>query len=74
MTTVNGEDDLYDAFLEGGPRSIEESARFCRTPVDTTKIKLPHRNGYEHFELVREPAPEAGPALFRWTGRTKIAE
>ncbi|MDM4719700.1 DUF5988 family protein [Micromonospora sp. WMMA1363] len=39
-----------------------------------SKIKVRHYGGYEHFE--RDPAGvvDGAPAVFRWTGRTRIAE
>ncbi|WP_446474029.1 DUF5988 family protein [Actinomadura opuntiae] len=39
-------------------------------------LKLPHRGGYEHFELAEEPrtGDGEGPLVFSWTMRTKIAE
>lgn len=62
--------------LVGGPADIPESARPRTAAATERKIKLAHRGGYEHFELVDELAStdEDGRAVFRWTMRTKIAE
>jgi hypothetical protein len=49
--------------LEGGPASLAEDG----------KLKIIHRGGYEHFE--RDPStPAAEAVVYRWTGRTEIAE
>ncbi|MEE3921082.1 DUF5988 family protein [Micromonospora sp. BRA006-A] len=36
------------------------------------KIKILYYGGYEHFE--RGTATPVEPVVFRWTGRTRIAE
>nr|UPI48926.1 DUF5988 family protein [Micromonospora sp.] len=64
-----------EAALIGGPADIPESTRRCRADAGARTIKLAHRGGYEHFELVDTVEVNAdGPAIFRWTTRTKIAE
>ncbi|TYB45386.1 DUF5988 family protein [Actinomadura chibensis] len=72
------EPGTVEAALVGGPADIPESTRRCRADAGARTIKLAHRGGYEHFELVdaADPADPAadGPAIFRWTTRTKIAE
>jgi hypothetical protein len=62
--------------LVGGPADIPESVRPRTVAATERKIKLAHRGGYEHFELVDElvSTDADGPAVFRWTMRTKIAE
>lgn len=63
------------AVLEGGPAEIPTSLRALTAVPSERKIKIPHRGGYEHFELVDAPSgPSGAPAVFRWTMRTKIAE
>lgn len=58
--------------LHGGPDDLPETAR--RQAADgRTTIKVEHRGGYEHFELI-EDAAGAAPAAYRWTMRTRIAE
>ena len=63
-----------DAVLTGGPDDIPPGLRETRIPTDREKIKIPHRGGYEHFE--RDAGVPADPTrlVFRWTGRTAIAE
>jgi Family of unknown function (DUF5988) len=62
-----------DAILEGGPDELPRAIQATQSAVAEKKLKIPHRNGYEHFELVAESTAIA-PVLFRWTMRTKIAE
>ncbi|TDE32609.1 DUF5988 family protein [Actinomadura sp. 6K520] len=67
--------ETVEAVLIGGPADIPQVARTVRTPVAETKIKILHHNGYEHFEIVREPRIDPSrPVAFHWTMRTKIAE
>lgn len=71
--------DLVAAVLEGGPTDLPAAARTGRVPAGDRKVKVVHRGGYEHFERmdgdpVPGPAPEAGPVVFRWKTRTKMAE
>ena len=56
-----------DVVLQGGPQGV--------TPVGVSlagqdRLKIPHRGGYEHFERL----VGAGPAVFQWVARTKLAE
>ncbi|MEU4894103.1 DUF5988 family protein [Streptomyces sp. NPDC044780] len=62
-----------EVVLEGGPDDLPRAFRTGRSTLTTRKLKIQHRNGYEHFELVNESA-DITPAIFRWTMRTKIAE
>ncbi|GLV79619.1 DUF5988 family protein [Streptomyces hygroscopicus] len=62
-----------EVVLEGGPDDLPRAVRTGRSTLTTKKLKIPHRNGYEHFELVNDSA-DITPAIFRWTMRTKIAE
>ncbi|MEV0387443.1 DUF5988 family protein [Nonomuraea sp. NPDC050643] len=72
-----GEASTIDVTLVGGPADLPETTRTRRVDdVGDTKIKIPHRGGYEHFELV-EAVHDGGrtaPLVFQWTMRTKIAE
>ncbi|MEV6927921.1 DUF5988 family protein [Dactylosporangium sp. NPDC051485] len=66
--------ELVEAILEGGPAHFPAELRARQVPHTDEKIKVPHLNGYEHFE--RDPAarPVDVPIVFRWTGRTRVAE
>ncbi len=61
-----------DAILEGGPVSLPAELRVRQVSGDAETIKVRHYGGYEHFD--RDCAAAASPAVFRWTGRTAIAE
>ncbi|WP_341720680.1 DUF5988 family protein [Micromonospora sp. FIMYZ51] len=64
-----------EVVLEGGPASITAEQRSCRTESDTVKIKIAHCGGYEHFERIDNSAGnDAGPVVFRWSMRTRVAE
>ncbi|MET7763196.1 DUF5988 family protein [Streptomyces sp. NPDC005336] len=62
-----------EVVLEGGPDDLPRAYRAGRSTITAKKLKIQHRNGYEHFELVNESG-DITPAIFRWTMRTKIAE
>ena len=64
---------LVEVILEGGPSDLPADQRARRVAPETVKVKVPHYGGYEHFERAR-PADGAGPLVFRWTGRTRVAE
>ncbi|MEU7573321.1 DUF5988 family protein [Micromonospora sp. NPDC049240] len=65
---------IVEAVLEGGPATLPVELRNHRVSPVESKIKVRHYGGYEHFE--RDPAGvvDGTPAVFRWTGRTRIAE
>jgi hypothetical protein len=63
---------LVEVILEGGPSDLPADLRAGRFTSDTEKVKIPHYGGYEHFE--RATADGARPVVFRWTGRTRVAE
>lgn len=64
---------IVEAVLEGGPANLPADLRSHRVTPTSDKIKVHHYGGYEHFE--RESAPsDVTPVVFRWTGRTRIAE
>ncbi|MEU1806419.1 DUF5988 family protein [Streptomyces sp. NPDC019937] len=60
-----------EVVLEGGPEDLPRAHRTGRSSLAARKLKIQHRNGYEHFELVDG---DLVPAVFRWIMRTKIAE
>jgi hypothetical protein len=60
------------AVLEGGPADLPTELRVLRTLPAGRTFKVPHRGGYEHFELSQEDSD--GIPVFRWTMRTKVAE
>ncbi|MFB9674617.1 DUF5988 family protein [Streptosporangium vulgare] len=69
-----------EVVLEGGPVDIPRTLRVDAAVFAYGKIKIPRKNGYEHFERPLTP-PASGDAIseddalvFRWTTRTKIAE
>jgi hypothetical protein len=65
-------DDLtIDAVLDGGPTDLPASMRRCTVRPDDVKVKLRWGTGYEHFERTDETVDTN---VFRWTGRTKVAE
>jgi len=63
-----------DAILEGGPVDLPAKLRKLRAVSAGEKIKVEHHGGYEHFERDEEPDGDAGPVVFRWIARTRIAE
>ena len=64
---------LVEAILTGGPASLPEDLRRHHVTREESKLKVLHYGGYEHFE--RDPATvDGGTVVFRWTGRTRIAE
>ncbi|MEU9065957.1 DUF5988 family protein [Streptomyces sp. NPDC048109] len=74
-------ENTIEAVLVGGPADIPAEARNVRLRITDEsnlddKIKLRHRNGYEHFE--RAPGAvrpdRTSPVVFHWTTCTKIAE
>lgn len=89
-STVNGDDriassvpaapvsaeaaGIIDAVLEGGPVTLPAELRSHRVSLADHKIKVRHYGGYEHFERDPAEAADGTPVVFRWTGRTRIAE
>lgn len=61
--------------LEGGPEEIDRLVQFPSREVGN-RIKIEHRNGYEHFVATGEETEIDGEtlAIFRWCDRTFIAE
>ena len=64
----------FEALLVGGPRDIAARTTIKRVHADEVKIKIPWNGGYEHFERDGEVVADRTPVVYRWTGRTKIAE
>ncbi|MEU0277527.1 DUF5988 family protein [Streptomyces sp. NPDC088147] len=65
--------DHHDYRLVGGPPEL------VRDPVppvrqDPTRMTLPWRNGYEHYELDETTARASARPVYRWIYRTTIAE
>jgi hypothetical protein len=62
-----------EAILTDGPADLPTELRRLLVEAGSQKVKVPHRDGYEHFERVSESG-DATSAIFRWTTRTRIAE
>ncbi|MEV7612147.1 DUF5988 family protein [Streptomyces sp. NPDC089799] len=69
--------------LEGGPHDVSGTVdleELTGVLLSPEKIKIRHLGGYEHYEPVDGTTTECGdsadssPPVFRWSGRTKIAE
>ena len=65
---------IVEAVLEGGPVNLPAELRRHRVSPVADKIKVHYYGGYEHFERDSSRITEGRPAVFRWTGRTRIAE
>ncbi len=65
--------DTVEIVLSGGPAEISRRIRASARELLERKIKIPHRDGYEHFEFAAQLS-SAAPITFNWTMRTKIAE
>jgi hypothetical protein len=66
--------EIIDAVLEGGPVDLPTDLRRHRIDATDGKIKVLHGGGYEHFERDDSGAIDGGALVFRWTGRTRVAE
>ena len=72
---INDRDEKYVyAQLVGGPSDLLPATRVQRVVQGLGKIKVRYHGGYEHFEPDLGKAAEPGHVVYRWTGRTKIAE
>ncbi|MEV0131647.1 DUF5988 family protein [Dactylosporangium sp. NPDC050688] len=71
--TDNGYDSTVVVVLEGGPATLPQTMSVQWTS-GLSKIKIPHRGGHEHFELIETAVPPPDQPVFRWTTRTKVAE
>lgn len=65
--------DTIAVSFEGGPIDMTCHRLMQRVDVEQDRIKIPHRNGYEHFERTSDRTGEA-QLSFRWKMRTMIAE
>ncbi|MEH1100299.1 DUF5988 family protein [Micromonospora sp. CPCC 205561] len=65
---------VIEVVLEGGPVDLPADLRNRRVAKAEEKIKVLHYGGYEHFERGSTPGALDLPVVFRWTGRTRIAE
>ena len=66
-----GSPKTIEAILEGGPE-LPVELRKQQVTSDDYKVKIRYNGGHEHFE--RNMADSTTPVVFRWTGRTRIAE
>ncbi|SCL14029.1 hypothetical protein GA0070616_0309 [Micromonospora nigra] len=64
---------IVEAVLEGGPANLPVDLRSHLVTPTSDKIKVHHYGGYEHFERDATTG-DVTPVVFRWTGRTRIAE
>lgn len=67
-------EQIVEAVCEGGPRTLPAELRSHRVPLRERKIKVRHYGGYEHFEREGDAVADGTPVVFRWSGRTRIAE
>lgn len=65
---------LVDAVLHGGPADLPQEIRAQRVHREERKVKIPHYGGHEHFERDVAAPGERAEVVFRWTGRTRLAE
>ena len=65
---------LVDAVLHGGPADLPQEIRAQRVPREEKKLKIAHYGGHEHFERDVAALGEPAEVVFRWTGRTRVAE
>jgi hypothetical protein len=74
MSPTPESDDDLEAVLEGGPAGLPPALRACQVARADERIKVPYLGGYEHFEKDGAAGVDDMPVVFRWTGRTRIAE
>ncbi|MDT5040503.1 MAG: hypothetical protein QOE51_1488 [Actinoplanes sp.] len=56
--------------LRGGPESFPEELRHPQVLTTQERVKISFYGGYEHFER----DTESDDAVYRWIGRTRVAE
>ncbi|WP_341720704.1 DUF5988 family protein [Micromonospora sp. FIMYZ51] len=71
--TATADPDEFDVVLEGGPADLPDALRRRRVTGTTDRIKVMFRGGYEHFHRDIS-VPATVPVVYRWAGRTRIAE
>ncbi|MEU8327934.1 DUF5988 family protein [Micromonospora sp. NPDC048839] len=62
---------FVQALLEGGPADFPADLRTQTAAAGQDRIKITYCGGHEHFDRC---AGNVSPVIFRWTGRTRIAE
>jgi hypothetical protein len=72
--TIQDVTRAVDAILEGGPVALRAELRVHRVASTDQTIKIPYCGGYEHFERQGPRIADGMPVVFRWTGRTRVAE
>ncbi|ONK11285.1 DUF5988 family protein [Streptomyces sp. MP131-18] len=79
MSELSGTSSTIEAVLQGGPATLPPERRSVRITGTQHVVKVQHYGGYEHF--VRSDRGDqtggsgaAAPIVFRWVGRTRIAE
>ena len=62
--------------LVGGPEQLADTLRIHQLTQMLDKVKVAYGSGYEHFTDSGEVSQVDGEVLpvFRWSGRTMIAE
>lgn len=63
--------------LEGGPAELPRQwAQPCGSLAAGQAVKVPHRDGYEHYQPTGERSREGDRLMpvYRWIRRTRIAE
>ncbi|MFD2767235.1 DUF5988 family protein [Micromonospora eburnea] len=72
--SVDSAAGALDVVLEGGPDTLPQEQRRRRVDPLTDTVKVCHYGGHEHFRKVDGETTADGSSLFRWIGRTRIAE
>jgi uncharacterized protein DUF5988 len=57
--------------IEGAPADLPAEILIARADGLESTVKIQHRDGHEHFQRSEDGD---GVIVFRWIGRTKIAE
>ncbi|MFE3202602.1 DUF5988 family protein [Embleya sp. NPDC055664] len=62
------------AYLEGGPDDMPE--RIVTITPPGVELKIPFRNGYEHFKSTsrHQETPEGRLPVYEWWERTEVAD
>ena len=66
--------EMIEVYLEGGATYMPAEMRRQWAFRDQYKVKVEFCGAHEHFERITPQGATDTPVLFRWTGRTKIAE
>lgn len=73
-TADGGTGHFVDAVLHGGPADLPQETRAQRVHREERKVKIPHYGGHEHFERDGATLDDCTEVVFRWVGRTRVAE